>query len=162
MPPARSPYFEAGAAGDAGTVTRGYCPPIPRADLSETVLDPIAAEPRRQDGFQICLRPRAGEIEVRLGERVNQRANDVGPTNGDAARRPDVSAEPIQKDDLPIEQHDRDLGPLFGVRGPTPAFLGTIAITAFGEWDEDVVAALAQPFPCACGSIQHARHGELF
>src|SRR5688572_6190118 len=86
-----------------------------RMRTRERTLNPVASEPCRQDGAEICFRARAGEIEVRLAQRVDQRTDHVRAADRDAAGRANVGAKAIQKHNLAVEQDDRDLGPVFGV-----------------------------------------------
>src|SRR3989442_15487058 len=83
--------------------------------------DAVATEPGRQHRFEIGLRSRTGEVQVRLAQRIDQRANHVRAADRDATGRPDVGAQAIEKDDLSIEQDDGHLGPVLGVgRAATP------------------------------------------
>ena len=54
----------------------------------------------------------------------------MGAADGDAAGGADVGAEPIEEDDLAVEQHDRDLRPVLGVRRPASAPFGTLSVCA--------------------------------
>jgi hypothetical protein len=56
-----------------------------------------------------------GEVDVRLRERVDQRANDMRAADGRAACRADVGAQPVQKHDLTVHEDHCDLGPMFGM-----------------------------------------------
>src|SRR4051812_1399040 len=76
------------------------------SERSRRILHSISTEARGEDGFEVRLGARAGEIEIGLAQRIDQRADDVRAADGDAAGGADVSAEPIQEDDLPVEEHD--------------------------------------------------------
>src|SRR5262245_41360629 len=55
--------------------------------------DAVSAEARGEDGLEVGFRARAGQIEIRFAERVDQGANHVRAADRDAAGRTDVRAE---------------------------------------------------------------------
>src|SRR3954468_15892118 len=67
-------------------------------------LAAIPSKARRQDRFEVRFGPGAGQIEIGFAQGVDQRADHVRPADGNAARRADVSAQAIEKDDLAVEQ----------------------------------------------------------
>src|SRR5690349_18117238 len=75
--------------------------------------------------------------------------------DGDAAGGADVGTQPIEEDDLPIEQHHRHLGPVLGMRRPAAAAFRTVRFAAVDARGENIVAALAEPF-LARGSGCHS------
>src|ERR671918_436806 len=93
--------------------------------MSREMLDAVTSQARSQDRFEVGLRAGAREVEVGFAQGVDERANHVRAADGDAAGGADVGAEPIEEDDLTIEEDDGDLRPVFGVRGPPPPLLRT-------------------------------------
>ena len=82
-----------------------------------TSRDGELAEPRENRGLQVVLGHRRRQIDVGVGDGVEQRANELRPADRGAALRADVRREPIEEDDLAVEQHDGDLGPCLVVYG---------------------------------------------
>src|SRR5512138_143710 len=99
--------------------------PIEPNEPIEPKSDAVSTEPRGKNGLEVGFRARAGQIEIRFAECVDQCANHVCPTDGDAARRADVSAQTIEKYNLAVEQHDGHLRPVLGVRRAPSALLGS-------------------------------------
>src|SRR5262245_28448164 len=127
--------------------------PWTKAQARAQDLDAVPAEASGENRSEVGFGPRAGQIEIGFGQGVNQRADDMRAADRNAARRADVRAKPIEKHDLPVEQHDGHLRPLFGMRRPAPTLLWTVDVTALDGWDEDVLSALAQTFAHPHGSI---------
>src|SRR4026208_916975 len=105
--------------------------------------DAIASQARGKNRFQVGFRARAGQVEVRFAERVDQRANDVCAADRDATRRPDVGAKAIEKHDLAVEQDDGHLRPVLRMRWAPSALLGSVGGSRLVVGNEDVLAALA-------------------
>ena len=60
---------------------------------------------------------RSGEIDVRVADRVEQCAHELGPADRRSALRPDVCRHPIEELDLTVEEDDGHLRPRFVVNG---------------------------------------------
>src|SRR5689334_8022427 len=122
-------------------------------------LHAVAAETRGEDGFQIRFGSCAGQIEIRFTEGIDQRTDDMRPTDGHAAGGADVGAQPIEENDLPVEQDDRDLGPVLGMGRTPSAFLRLLSVRGF-QRNEDLLATLADSFArqsrCHCQIRPHA------
>src|SRR5436190_24319312 len=78
------------------------------------------SEALRQKRCEFLFGTCRGELEVRLAERVDQCANDMGSTQDAAGGCAHIGTKPIQVDNLPVEQDDRDLGSV-NLGGPPPA-----------------------------------------
>ena len=76
-------------------------------------MRPITTESGQDRGLEIRFRCCRGQIDVCIAHRIDQGANQLGPADGRAAARSDVGCETIEKDDLPVEEDDGDLGPGF-------------------------------------------------
>src|SRR5690348_1547975 len=57
--------------------------PVPDVTGMACRSRPITAESGGEDGLQISLRSRPGQVEVRIGQRIDQRADDVSAADGD-------------------------------------------------------------------------------
>src|ERR1051325_5693986 len=81
-------------------------------------LRPQAAADTRA---KFLLRLDPTHIDSAVEESVDEAANKPGAVNGDFGVRTNVGEQAIELDDLPVEQHDRDLRPCFSVdAGPAP------------------------------------------
>ena len=83
-------------------------------------LHPILSQTGEHRRLQIRFRRRRRQIDVSIGNRIEQRANELRPADGGAALGADVGRQPIEKDDLPVEQDDGDLGPRLLMNRRTP------------------------------------------
>src|SRR5687768_5463803 len=88
----------------------------PRAALA---VEAVAAKPRQERRFQILLRARGREIDVAVGERIDERPDQLRARDRGAAVRTDVGGQTIEKHDLTVEEDDRHLGPRFVVHRRT-------------------------------------------
>lgn len=57
---------------------------------------------------QVSFRSGVCEVEIRFGERVDQGANEMCAAHTGAVCRPNVSAQPIERHNRPIDQHHCD------------------------------------------------------
>ena len=73
------------------------------------------AQSGRKQLSQIRFGMRPRQIEIRFGERINQRTDHVGAAHCGTARGPDIRDQSIEKDDLSIEEYNRDLRPVLRV-----------------------------------------------
>lgn len=87
--------------------------------INPRALHPVFSQARQDRGFQVRLRRRHRQIDISIGDGVEQRANELRATDGCPVLRTDVSRQPIEKYDLPVEQDDGDLGPSFVVNRRT-------------------------------------------
>ena len=62
--------------------------------------EPVPAEPGKNRRLQIVLGSGGGQVDVGVGHRVEQRANQLGAADRRPALCPDVGREPIEEDDL--------------------------------------------------------------
>src|SRR3954464_11208242 len=100
------------ALGRIAGIRRRLMRAVPsRPQRSSRTLDAIAAEACREDCLEVGLRAGARQVEIGFAERVDQRADDMGAADRDAARRANVGTEPVEEYDLPIEQDHGHLGP---------------------------------------------------
>ena len=67
--------------------------------------------------LEVGLRRRRGQVDVGVGDGVEQRADQLRAADGGAALRADVRGEAIEEHDLAVEQDDGDLGPRLVVHG---------------------------------------------
>lgn len=81
-----------------------------------------------KDVFQPFLRADFGRVDFRFGQAVDQGADHLGALDDGSARRADIGRKAIEVDNLPIQKHDGDFGPFFGVNrrpsGPMVGHLG--------------------------------------
>jgi hypothetical protein len=72
-----------------------------------------ACDARAKVGFRACR----GNVHSAVNQAVDERPDDFGPINRFAVLAPDIGREPVEVDDLPIEEDDRNLRPGFLVDG---------------------------------------------
>ncbi len=75
------------------------------------------AETARDAGAEVRFGAGRGHIDAAVDQGVDERANDFGAVENFSAPAADVSSEPIELDDLAVEQHHGDLGPRFLMDG---------------------------------------------
>src|SRR5207237_2428899 len=75
------------------------------------------------------------------GDGIEQRANQLGAADGRAALRTNIGGKPIEEDNLPVEQDDRNLGPRFVVNR-RPAWFSFSGMSPSGGC-EDIRRCLA-------------------
>jgi hypothetical protein len=68
-----------------------------------------------QAGEDRCLEirfgRRRGQIDIRVGHGIEQRANELRPADGGAALGANVRSKPVEEDYLPVEEDDGDFRP---------------------------------------------------
>src|SRR5438067_2197416 len=65
---------------------------------------------------RVCL----GQVDTALKRRLDQAADDLRTADRPSVLQTDVDRQPIKVSHVPIEQHDRDLCPRFGVHNWAP------------------------------------------
>src|SRR5688500_15784122 len=100
---------------DATLLTEVY--PLSLHDALPIYVEAVPAEPRQQRCLQVELRPGRREVDISIRYRVHERSNQLRAADGSAAVRPDAGCQPVEEDDLAVEEHDGDLGPGLLVHG---------------------------------------------
>ena len=119
-----------------------------RIVLLRRTAQTVTAEAREDGGLEIRLGRRGRQVDVGVGDGVEKRPDQLGAADRGAALGADVRREPIEKYDLPVEQHDRDLRPCFVVHRRAARPAARLRAGSRTSRAENVLAVLAG-FPLA-------------